>query len=214
MSERDSYMKVDRRTFLLSEDGTSLRASQSNGEGNGEGDSAGEDPGAEYQMDDKPTYVQELEERTKRAEEQLARYIKAYKSEVEGELTKRLERLEREAQKELDRMRGQVAMSLLEVLDNFDRSLDAASTGSDLASLHQGLSLVRGQFFGALQTMGVSAISAEDIPFDPNLHEATGMVPVSDPEKDGRVVAVLKEGYLIGERLLRPAVVQVGRLMQ
>jgi molecular chaperone GrpE (heat shock protein) len=39
------------------------------------------------------------------------------------------------------------------------------------------------------------------------------MAPVNDPGKDGKVVAVLKEGYLLGDRVIRPAVVQVGRLV-
>ena len=199
MTEQSGFKKLDRRTVLAEDAGDA-------------GDAAGE-PGSEAMADDEPTYVQTLEQRARLAEEQLARYIHAYKSEVEGELQKRLERLGREAQKELDRLRGEMAVELLEVLDNFDRSLAALQGGADQDALRQGLTLVREQFWGALQRMGVSAVGAAEAPFDPHLHEAAAVAPVNDPEKDGRVVAVLKEGYLLGERVIRPAVVQVGRLM-
>lgn len=200
MREDNGFKKVDRRTRLTDE---------------GEDAAMGAaEPGAEEAplSDDKPSYVQQLEERTRRAEEQLARYIQAYKSEVEGELQKRLDRLQREAQRELDRLRGELAVELVEVLDNLDRSLDALSAGADQASLGQGLALVREQFKGTLGHMGVSALAAAGAPFDPRLHEAAAMAPVTDPALDGHVVAVLKEGYLLGERVIRPAVVQVGRL--
>ena len=47
-------------------------------------------------------------------------------------------------------------------------------------------------------------------PFDASRHEAISTAPVSDPAQDGRVVAVVKEGYVIGDELLRPASVVVG----
>lgn len=200
MSEESGFKKLDRRTKL------------SEGEEEGapaEGEAAA--AAGAYLPDDKPTYVKQLEERTRRAEDQLARYIQAYKSEVEGELQKRLERLQREAQREMDHLRGELAVELVEVLDNFDRSLGALP--AEQGSLRQGLTLVRDQFFGALARMGVSAVPAAGARFDPRLHEAAAMKPVSDPTQDGLVVAVLKEGYLLGERVIRPAVVQVGRLM-
>lgn len=163
-------------------------------------------------LDVKPSYVAELEARTVAAEQQLARYIAAYKEEVEGAAKRRIERLEREAGKELERQRGEVALELLEVLDNFDRSLEAVTTGADLEALHQGLTLVRGQFYGALQRLGVEAIDATGTRFDPQLHEAAAMAPVSNPAQDGMVVHVMKAGYRLGDRLIRPALVQVGRL--
>ncbi len=163
-------------------------------------------------LDFKPSYVSELEARTEAAEQKLAAYIAAYKKEVEGQLARRVERLEREAQKELDRARGDMALDLLEVLDNFDRSLQAIGPETDTAALHQGLTLVRDQFFATLQKMGVEALEAEDAPFDPNVHEAAALAPVSDPDLDGKVVGVMKAGYRLGDRVIRPALVQVGRL--
>jgi molecular chaperone GrpE len=47
--------------------------------------------------------------------------------------------------------------------------------------------------------------------FDPNLHEAIALVPIGDPVQDGKVIDVMREGYLIGEHTLRPAGVAVGK---
>ncbi|MDY0002662.1 MAG: nucleotide exchange factor GrpE [Polyangia bacterium] len=199
----NGFKKVDRRTSLQGED-----------EGGAGAEASGQRAEGALGPDDKPTYVKQLEERTRRAEEQLAKYIQAYKSEVDGEFQKRLERLQREAQRELDRLRGELAMELVEVLDNFDRSLDAIPAGGAQAGLRQGLVLVREQFMGALGRMGVSKVPAMGLPFDPRMHEATAMAPVADPADDGKVVVVLKEGYLLGERVIRAAMVQVGRFTE
>ena len=189
MSGSKEIRVVDRRTFL-SED-----------------DPIPEDVPEGVTMD-KPTYVQQLEERTVRAEEQLARYIEAYRLEAEGELTKTRERLEREAERELARLRGQLALELLEVLDNFDRSLQS-DTGYE--AIRQGLMMVREQFFSALAGLGITEVPAVGQTFDPTLHEAAATTEVSDPAQDGKIVAVFKAGYTLGERLVRPALVQVGR---
>ena len=163
-------------------------------------------------LDFKPSYVTELEARAQAAEAQLQKYISAYKEEVEGQLGRRIERLEREANKQLEQQRGALVLDLLDVLDNFDRSLDAVNDGADLDAIRQGLTLVRSQFFGALQKLGVETVDAADAPFDPQVHEAAAMAPVSDPDQDGKVVNVMKAGYRLNDRVIRPALVQVGRL--
>jgi len=55
-------------------------------------------------------------------------------------------------------------------------------------------------------------VEAMDQPFDPTRHEAATMVPVTDPAQDGIVVGVIRQGYAIGEDVLRPAVVAVAQL--
>jgi len=157
---------------------------------------------------DKPTYVQQLEERTARAEAQVARAIEAYKADADVELARTKGRLEREAERDLARLRGQLALELLEVLDNFDRSLQS---NSGYEAIRQGLIMVRKQFFSALEGMGVSEVDAQGQPFDPNLHKAAATSEVSDPAQDGTVVAVFKAGYTLANDLIRPALVQVGK---
>jgi GrpE len=65
---------------------------------------------------------------------------------------------------------------------------------------------------GPVKADQVTRISAEGQPFVPRLHEAVSMVPVSDPTQDDHVISVIRAGYAIGDEVLRPATVAVGRL--
>ncbi len=121
------------------------------------------------------------------------------------------ERLSREAERELGRMRAELLTEFLEVLDNLDRSLAALPPDTNDA-VAQGLELVREQFFATLARQGLEVVAAQDEPFDPTVHEAVCTVGVSDPALDRRVLDVVKTGYRLEGTLVRPALVQVGRL--
>jgi molecular chaperone GrpE len=71
--------------------------------------------------------------------------------------------------------------------------------------------MVRRQFLSKLESFGVTRIAIENQPFDPLLHEAVTTVPSSDAASDGRVVGVIAHGYRIGDDVLRPALVAVGK---
>ena len=88
------------------------------------------------------------------------------------------------------------------------RAARAARDASE--TLLRGVELVRDQFLAKLESFGVTRVPALGVPFDPQLHEAVSMAPVADPAQAGLVIAVVKEGYAIGEELLRPASVVVG----
>src|SRR5262249_17529487 len=97
---------------------------------------------------------------------------------------------------------------MLDVVDNLDRAIAAAD---DLSSpLLRGVELVREQFLAKLEAFGVTRLQAVGEPFDANRHEAISTEAVADPSQDGLVVRVVKEGYAIGDELLRPAAVIVG----
>lgn len=194
MPEEKTFKVTDRRTAMRSEDDPT-------------------DPGAGPELDEKPSYVKQLEDRAARAEEQLKQYIRAYKQEVEVGLAQTKDRLQREAERELLRLRGELATELIPVLDNLDRSLAALRPGLDAMTLAEGLRLVQDQFLRALSAIGITPIDPLGEDFDPRVHEANGMQPVSDPAASGKVLTVLRPGYLLADRVLRPALVQVGRLV-
>ena len=73
-----------------------------------------------------------------------------------------------------------------------------------------GVRLVRDQFLARLQGFGVTRMPALGERFDASRHEAVTMARVASPEQDGFVISVIKEGYAIGDELLRPASVVVG----
>ena len=94
---------------------------------------------------------------------------------------------------------------LLPVLDNFDRALEHAEEGDDF---HKGVALIYKQLFDVLRKHGVKPIDENGVRFDPNIHEA--VVTEEDPSVPAHtVVAILQKGYVLHDRLLRPAMVKV-----
>jgi molecular chaperone GrpE len=174
--------------------------------------------GAPDQPLQKPTYIEELEQklaqREKEAEEYLAKYRQASK-----EFEDARARMRKELAKDAERSRREVLISLLEVVDNLERAIDAAlrlrsgqarDERADNALL-QGVELVRNQFLAKLDAFGVTRIPSEGTMFDPELHEAVSVVPAADPSQDGVVVGTVRHGYRIGDEVLRPALVAVAK---
>ena len=166
-----------------------------------------------------PTYVAQLEADLKAAREaaaekdaRLREYIAAYKEQVGRGLEEAKDRLRREADKELELARGRLLTDLLEVLDNLERSRQAATETHRLDALLEGLGLVEGQFRGALAALGLERIPTVGEAFDPTRHEAVAVVPVGDPAQDRRIIAEVQAGYRLGNRVLRAARVTVGQL--
>ncbi len=115
-------------------------------------------------------------------------------------------RMARDAQRQ--RVVGQesVARSLLDVLDDFERTVAALETDE---AARKGVELVRDKLLLALQGQGMVAMDAAGTPFDPNLHEAVQQVP---GDGDAATVAeVLRAGWMMHDRVLRPAMVVVAQ---
>jgi len=99
------------------------------------------------------------------------------------------------------------AKQFLPVLDSFDRALN--SQGSD-TDLRKGMELIRRQMEDALAKIGVKPVPAKGEQFDPHVHEAIEMVETEDAA-DNEVLDELARGYMIKDRLLRPAMVRVAK---
>jgi len=95
---------------------------------------------------------------------------------------------------------------LLTTVDNLERAIEHSeqSGDADLKSLLQGVELVQRELLGSLANHGVAVVEADGQPFDPAVHEAMGQVPTDDVPPN-TVVEVLQKGYLLRDRLLRPA---------
>jgi molecular chaperone GrpE len=100
--------------------------------------------------------------------------------------------------------------TLLPVLDNLNRAIEASEQDSSVDHLRDGVKGTARSFEQALMSVGVEAVPSIGTRFDPELHEAIDMAEV-DPEEDGIVTAEYSRGYKFGDKLLRPARVQVGR---
>lgn len=104
-------------------------------------------------------------------------------------------------------MKGDILRKVLPVLDDLERALANRPAGDPWAD---GLELIVRKFVSVLESEGLTRIEAEGLPFDPNIHEAVSHEPSADVES-GHVIAVVQNGYVLGERVVRPAVVRVAK---
>lgn len=112
------------------------------------------------------------------------------------------------------RAKEQVLRDLLEIVDNLERASaawnDAKEQGKDIdgKAIGDGVDLILRQFRSKLDRYQVKALESKGVPFDPRFHEAISQMPSPDA-KPGSVAHEMQKGYMIGDRLLRPAMVVV-----
>lgn len=97
---------------------------------------------------------------------------------------------------------------LIEVLDNFDRGAKAIENVEDCNTVKESFNLVHKQLIDSLTKVGLETIECVGKEFDPNFHEAVMQTPTSEQEEN-TIVAELQKGYKLGDRVLRPALVNV-----
>jgi molecular chaperone GrpE len=185
------FRVVDRRHWTMED------------EDDGEGE-PGEEPARQ------PTHVARLEKLLKEKDEQLREHAARTRQALEEYEASSI-RLRRDAAREADKGRRAVLVEMLEVLDNLDRALEAAAESRNVDTLIEGVELIRSQFMDKMKGFNVTRMESLGSAFDPRLHEVVSLVPVSEPEKDGKVLGVVSEGYRCGDELLRPATVAVGK---
>ncbi len=97
---------------------------------------------------------------------------------------------------------------LIEVLDNFDRGEKAIADVEDCEKVKESFNLVHKQLNDALAKVGLEVIECEGKEFDPNYHEAVMQTPTSE-HPEHTIIAELQKGYKLGDRVLRPSLVNV-----
>lgn len=127
-----------------------------------------------------------------------------------ADLDNRRKRVERQAEESVKYAIQGLVLALLPVIDNFERALSHAEETAEARTLHDGLKLVHDQLLSVLRKFHVEKIEAQGQPFDPHLHEAIAQVE-SLEHPDQTVIEVHQQGYLLHDRLLRPASVIVSR---
>ena len=177
----------------------------------GDGQAAATAPAEEVNL--KPSYVEELEARNKAAEQKLLEVQSRFdqlRTELQRETDQTRQRLNKAADERAERQKLDFIASLLPVLDNLQRAIDAVEKGSSSEAVLAGLEQTKSSFESALTSVGAEPIPAVGEVFDPQLHDAVDILPVEQP-LDGTITKEYARGFRVGERLLRPARVQVGR---
>jgi molecular chaperone GrpE len=128
---------------------------------------------------------------------------------VQAEFENYRKRVIKEQTALVDRATEGLIEQLLPVLESFELALKNVDADSgDIVSVRKGVELVYAELLGVLEKAGLSRIEAEGKPFDPNEHEA---VMQDDGEGEPVVAEVLRTGYTLKGRILRPAMVKVTR---
>jgi len=176
-------------------------------EGNERVNAEGEQPNL------KPSYVEELEARTKAAERQVQEVQSRFdqlRQQLQRETDETRQRLNRAADERATAEKAKFIAALLPVMDDLTRAINAVSEDTPREAILEGIRSIATSFQSALTNAGVEPIESIGEPFNPELHEAVD-TEVTGREMDGKVIEEYSRGFRMGDRLLRPARVKVGR---
>ena len=118
-------------------------------------------------------------------------------------------RVERERREQGDQAVVDLLQELLLVVDDFDRAL-TVDAGEEGGAYRKGVELIHGKLNDLLRKYGVKPFDTLGCDFDPNIHQAV-MHEVSPEHREGEVIGELQKGYMMNDRLLRPAMVKVAK---
>ena len=116
-------------------------------------------------------------------------------------------RIDRERREQSEAVAESVLLDLLPIVDDLERALQAPATG-DAEAYRAGVELILRGMQDVLRRRGVTPIDTTDADFDPRVHQAVSQEP-SEMHRPGQIIAELRRGYMLGERLLRAAMVKV-----
>lgn len=161
-----------------------------------------------------PAYVEQLQAKVAAAEEKFKEYVEK----IDKDTADFRARQEREMERRTQEVKKQAVSGFLSIADDLARATAAVDSGTSqgekggaLETLVQGVRMIQGRFFQELSNLGVEPLSAMGVAFNPQEHEAVRMVEVDDEAQDGLVVEELACGYKLGDAVLRPARVSVGK---
>lgn len=147
-----------------------------------------------------------LIQQLKEAESRIVEYKDGW-ARSQAEFQNYKKRVERDNEAFKVSTKGDIIKKVLPVLDDLERALQNRPADDAWAS---GIELVARKFQNILDMEGVKKIEAQGAAFDPNFHEAISHEP-SDEVESGHVIEVIQNGYVIGERVIRPALVRVAQ---
>jgi molecular chaperone GrpE len=167
-----------------------------------EGDVSG---GAEVTIDE-PADVEGLRKRLEEEKEKAASHFANWQR-AAADLQNYKRRVEQERSEAGRLASASLVINLLPLLDDLDRALKNVDVKLAGLTWIDGVWLIYRKFQAVLENFGVKEIPADGQAFDPNVHEAISEAP----GEDGKIVSVVQKGYSMGDRVVRPAMVVVGR---
>jgi len=154
-----------------------------------------------------------LRERVAKLEQQNDEFLRhlAEFQNRNNEMLQVMRRKDQEVEGRLKYAHEKLVLDLLTALDNLDRAVDAAKKAGDKSPLTVGVAATQAQILEVLKRHGVTPIEALGQPFDPNKHQAIQSRPAADGQPPSTVVQVAQQGFMIHDKVLRPAAVIVAQ---
>lgn len=153
--------------------------------------------------------IERLQKDLEAAQAKAAEYLDGWQR-SRAEFANYKRRVEKEQAEAYQNSAVRIIARYLDVLDDFDRAMADRPTEGETAKWADGVTLIYRKLQTILETEGVTRIEAEGQEFDPTLHEAVTHEE-SDSHPAGHIIAVLRQGYRLGDRVIRPALVRVAR---
>jgi molecular chaperone GrpE len=151
--------------------------------------------------------IEELEKQLEEAKSSASEYKEGWMR-SQAEFQNYRKRTERDNELLYTSLKGDIIKKVLPVVDDLERALQ--NRPSDSGPWISGIELIHKKLVSVLESEGVKKIEAQGAPFDPNFHEAISYEPAAGFES-GQVISVVQNGYMIGDRLVRPALVRVAQ---
>jgi len=150
--------------------------------------------------------VDALKRQLEDAEIKLADSVEGWQRSV-ADFQNYRKRVERDNESMYTSMKGDIIKKVLPALDDLERALQNRPTDNAWAN---GIELIVRKLQNMLEAEGIKRIEAEGVEFNPTFHEAISHEP-ADGVASGHVIAVVQNGYMLGERVIRPALVRVAQ---
>ncbi|MFT6142701.1 MAG: molecular chaperone GrpE [Myxococcota bacterium] len=155
-----------------------------------------------------PDPLEAAQEELKSTQARLRSVSKAY-TDLQAEMQSFKKRAEGQAERKSVKQTADLVRTLLEPVENLRRSLE--NPGDSVETLIGGLKLVVSQFDDGMTRVGLRQTGKVGERFDPRRHEALAMTPVTERSMDGMILMVQTTGYMLGDNMLQPAQVIVGK---
>jgi len=151
--------------------------------------------------------IEALMKRLEEAEAKVAEHREGWQR-AQADFINYKSRVQRDQELMKSVMKGDIIKKFLPVLDDLERALQ--NRPADSGSWIGGIELIHKKLQSILESEGVTRIEAEGQLFDPNFHEAISHEP-NETVESGHVIAVVQNGYMLGDHVIRPALVRVAQ---
>lgn len=156
-------------------------------------------------IQDLQNQIQELKKSSSEANEQLLRRS--------AELDNFRKRLIRDKEEAVKFANQQILSDLIQIIDNFERAINSSKETKDFENFVNGVQMIHSQLLSTLDTKyGLKQMESLNQEFDPSLHEAIAMIEHKEHKEKQIVLEEYQKGYMLSDRILRPAKVVVSKL--